>query len=92
MDLNFDVLDILTKCLQMKLEFETTTEYFQEVPDGVMDFRFLANGKKDNSQFETYTQVFDNKQGFLSNLSVLDLIFNEGKFALDYLKTQKLLF
>jgi hypothetical protein len=51
----------------------------------------LANGKKDHSQFEEYKQVFDDKCGFLNNLSILDLVFNEGKFAMDYLKNQKLI-
>jgi hypothetical protein len=36
--------------------------------------------------FERYTQVFDDKHGFVNNLSVLDLLFNEGKFTLDYTK------
>ena len=36
-------------------------------------------------------QVFDDKHGFINNLSVLDLLFNEGKFTLDYLKDQKLI-
>jgi hypothetical protein len=40
--------------------------------------------------FERYTQVFDDKHGFVNNLSVLDLLFNEGKFTLDYLQNQKL--
>jgi hypothetical protein len=30
------------------------------------------------SFFEKYTQVFDDKHGFINNLSVLDLLFNEG--------------
>jgi len=47
--------------------------------------------KKTIPQFEPYTQVFDDKHGFINNLSVLDLIFNEGKYALDYLKNQKLI-
>ena len=92
MDLNFEIMDFVAKCLRMKLEYETTSEYFHEVDSNTMlDYRMLADGKKDNSQFETYTQVFDDKHGFLNNLSVLDLIFNEGKFALDYLKNQKLI-
>lgn len=90
-DLNFEVLDIVTKCLRMKLEYTTTIEYFHEVNPDVMDFRFLANGKKDNSQFEVYPQVFQEKSGFLNNLNILDLLFNEGKFAMDYLKTQQLI-
>ncbi|WP_296686566.1 WbqC family protein [Flavobacterium sp.] len=92
MDLNLEVFDLITRCLRMKVEYSTTTEYFHEInSEEITDFRFLANGKKDHSQFESYTQVFDDKFGFINNLSVLDLVFNEGKFALDYLKSQQLL-
>jgi hypothetical protein len=91
LDLNFEALAITSKCLRMKLDYDTTTEYFHEVDSNtVTDFRFLVNGKKDTSLFETYTQVFDDKYGFLNNLSVLDLLFNEGKYALEYLKDQQL--
>ena len=92
MDLNIEVFDLITKCLRMKIEYTKTTEYFHEINSNeITDFRFLANGKKDSSQFESYTQVFDDKFGFINNLSVLDLVFNEGKFALDYLRSQPLL-
>lgn len=92
MDLNFEAMQIVSKCLRMKFEYETTTEYFQEVDSNViLDFRTLADGKKDKSKFETYNQVFDDKHAFLNNLSVLDLLFNEGKYALDYLKSQKII-
>jgi hypothetical protein len=92
MDLNFETMCIVSKFLRMKFEYETTTEYFQEVDTNVvLDFRILADGKKDDSKFESYKQVFEEKQGFLNNLSVLDLLFNEGKYALDYLKIQKLI-
>ncbi len=90
MDLNMEVLETVTKCLRMKLEFGKTTEYFHEA-ENVADFRYLANGKKDQNSFEKYPQVFDDKHGFINNLSVLDLLFNEGKFAMDYLKTQKII-
>lgn len=91
MDLNFEALEITAKCLRMKLEFGTTTEYFQEIENSeITDFRYLVNGKKDHSLFEPYTQVFDDKHGFLNNLSVLDLLFNEGRYAMDYLKQQTL--
>lgn len=90
LDLNFETLEIVLKCLRMKLPFDTTIEYFQVVDSSeFMDYRALANGKKDGSQFESYTQVFGEKYGFLNNLSILDLLFNEGKYALDYLKNQK---
>jgi hypothetical protein len=90
-DLNFEAMNIVSKCLRMKFEYETTTEYFREVDSNtILDYRTLADGKKDDSQFETYTQVFEEKHGFLNNLSILDLLFNEGRYALDYLKNQKL--
>tara|TARA_B100001250_G_scaffold128372_1_gene109275 strand:- start:1917 stop:2531 length:615 start_codon:yes stop_codon:yes gene_type:complete len=40
-----------------------------------------------NKYFETpkYNQVFSSKYGFLSNLSILDLLFNLGPNAIDYL-------
>ena len=91
MDLNFEAMQIVSKCLRMKFEYETTTEYFHEVDSNtILNFRTLADGKKDDSKFETYTQVFEEKHGFLNNLSILDLLFNEGRYALDYLKNQKL--
>ncbi|WP_281238966.1 WbqC family protein [Flavobacterium praedii] len=92
MDLNLEAFDIVCKCLRMKLEFDTTTEYFHEIDKSeINDFRYLVNGKKDPSVFEKYTQVFDDKFGFLNNLSVLDLLFNEGRYAMDYLKNQVLI-
>lgn len=92
LDLNFQILEIVSKCLRMKLEYTTTKEYFHEVDTNEFkDFRALVNGKKDSSSFESYTQVFDDKYGFINNLSVLDLLFNEGKYALDYLKKQEVI-
>ncbi|MCK8141757.1 WbqC family protein [Flavobacterium sp. I-SCBP12n] len=92
LDLNFEVLDIVFKCLRMKVEYNKTTEYFHQVDQNNMsDYRNLVEGKKDISEFEKYTQVFDDKYGFLNNLSILDLLFNEGKYAMDYLKEQKLI-
>lgn len=89
MDLNFETIELVTDCLGVKFEIEKTTEYFHEA-EGLTDFRHLANGKKDTSVFEPYTQVFGDKHGFINNLSVLDLLFNEGRYAVDYLKQQAL--
>ena len=89
MDLNMETMAIVSKCLRLEFDFDETTEYFHEVTDKV-DHRNLINGKKDNSVFEPYTQVFGNKHGYLNNLSILDLLFNEGRYALDYLKNQQL--
>ena len=89
LDLNFETIEIVSRCLQMKLSYGKTTEYFNESL-GFADFRPLANGKKDTFEAEPYQQVFGDKFGFINNLSVLDLLFNEGRFASDYLKRQTL--
>ena len=89
MDLNFETMEVVSKCLGFRFESQKTIEYFHDTPD-FRDFRELANGKKDTSVFEPYTQVFEEKHGYLNNLSILDLLFNEGRFALDYLKNQTL--
>ncbi len=53
------------------------------------DYRELIHPKKQplgimkNGQ---YHQVFAHKSGFLYNLSIIDLLFNEGPDSLQYLK------
>ena len=89
MDLNLETMSIVSKCLRLEFDYEETTEYFQDVTDKT-DFRNLINGKKDAAAFESYTQVFGDKHGYLNNLSILDLLFNEGRYALDYLRKQQL--
>ena len=89
LDLNFDVFELVNEALGISIPFDKTTEYLHEVTDKT-DFRYLVNGKKDATIIEPYTQVFDNKHGFINNLSILDLLFNEGRFAVDYLKQHHL--
>lgn len=89
MDLNFEAMEIITECLGMDFSYDKTTEYFHEVNE-LNDYRYLTNGKKDTAVFEPYTQVFGEKHGFINNLSILDLLFNEGRHAMDYLKNQSL--
>jgi WbqC-like protein family len=87
MELNFQVMEIVCQCLGMPFDYKKTEEYFHEVPQ-YTDLRTLANGKKDTNEFEPYTQVFEEKHGFINNLSILDLLFNEGRYALEYLNKQ----
>lgn len=88
MDLNLDTMEIISKCIGLKTSFSKTEEFQKETD--LVDFRNLAAGKKDQTQITPYTQVFGEKYGFLNNLSILDLLFNEGRYSLDYLKSQNL--
>lgn len=89
MDLNLEIFQLVNDSLGINIQPEKTTEFFHEVSDYI-DFRPLVNGKKDTTQLQEYTQVFNEKHGFINNLSILDLLFNEGRYAVDYLKNQQL--
>lgn len=88
MDLNLQTIEIISKCLGLQLETQHTSEFMKET--NYTDFRQLVNGKKDTSVFESYPQVFEEKFEFITNLSVLDVLFNEGRHAKTYLKAQQL--
>lgn len=89
MDVNLETMDLLSKCIGIKNTFGETSEFYKN-PTDLIDFRYLADGKKDSTTITEYTQVFGDKFGFINNLSMLDLLFNEGRYSLDYLKSQKL--
>ena len=59
--------------------------------DPSIDRRFLIDAKRNLEYNSTeYHQVFSDKQGFIGNLSALDLICNEGPSAAAYLKNEAL--
>ena len=90
MDLNYQCMEFVAECLQIDFEFDKTDEFIQK-PEDHVNYRSLINAKSDNGFENTaYTQVFESKAGFLKNLSILDLIFNEGNAALNYLEAQQL--
>lgn len=88
LDFNLKCIEVIFDCLPLNLRF-IKTETFQKTVDDKIDLRLLVN-KAHQQQFDAYTQVFNNKHGFINNLSILDLLFNEGTNALSYLQSQKL--
>ncbi len=91
LDFNLKCFETICDCLQLEVNVTKTENYIKTVEDKT-DYRFLVNAKKELPQnFESYTQVFSNKHRFISNLSILDLLFNEGPNALNYLESQTLI-
>ena len=87
LDLNFKIISIINDCLQLEIPIQKTLEYKLNSEN---DFRNLVNAKNtQNYLLKKYTQVFDDKYGFISNLSILDLLFNEGPNTLEYLENHK---
>ena len=83
-DLNDMALAALMKMLKVKKEIVHTEDYVHEVENDLRD-AFSPKRPIDASLFPTYYQVFSTKFPFAPDLSVLDLVFNEGPEALDYL-------
>ncbi|MBZ9731396.1 WbqC family protein [Salegentibacter sp. JZCK2] len=92
LDFNYACLEFVTEALQLDLDFQKTSEYILH-PEDVKDLRPLINSKrKFKFEHEEYTQVFQDKHGFLPNLSILDLIFNEGPNSTNYIEAQEFKF
>lgn len=83
-DVNMDAHLFIADALQIPLHYTKTDEYIVNSKEN--DFRELADVKnKPKTIVDTYIQMFDDKHGFIPNLSILDLIFMEGPNAISYL-------
>lgn len=89
LDLNLQCFELLTESMQLDLKFQFTTKFDQN-PKDMGDFRSMVKRNNPTKALEPYTQVFTLKHGFISNLSIIDLLFNEGPNAELYLKRQTL--
>ncbi|UAM98797.1 WbqC family protein [Polaribacter litorisediminis] len=83
-DINIDSYLFITDALQLNSDFSKTDNYKLETQKN--DYRFLADRKhQPKKTTEKYIQMFDDKHGFIENLSILDLLFMEGPNALSFL-------
>jgi hypothetical protein len=84
-DYNEELLQLLLKFIKIKTEIKYTEEYFKDYPP-VPDFRTSIHPKKETElEQKPYFQVFDERKGFLKNLSIVDLLFNQGPQSVNYL-------
>ncbi len=79
-DLNLDTLRVINKLLSVRKEFEMTDSYQKNYPDHVTDARVVFNASSPGDESELhYLQPFEGKNGFIGGLSMIDLLFCEGK-------------
>lgn len=83
---NLKLFQLACKLLGVEIKLSFTDSYSKTYED-MADYRNLASPV--NTLEETkpikYTQVFEERHGFLDNLSIIDLLFCEGPHAKDYL-------
>lgn len=84
-DFNLGLLLVLVKLLGLKTEIQLTDEYQKQAPPDLLDLRGIVSPKAKiadrNFSPVRYPQVFEDRHGFLPNLSILDLLFCEGPAA-----------
>lgn len=84
-DVNIDTFLFVSEALQINSDFKKTTSYNLESEKD--DFRPIADVKNQPQKLvEKYIQMFDDKHGFIPNLSILDLLFMEGPNAISFLE------
>jgi len=74
LDFNIKLLEVLFMIFRVEKEIDCT-DHFENL-----------SGTPNNLFFPHYTQVFAAKSGFLPNLSIIDLLFNLGPDAIEYIE------
>jgi WbqC-like protein family len=82
-DLNLDILETILKILKLNNSITITfsSDYERPNTEGVYDFRNTITPKNNDFEAKKYAQVFEDRNGFLPNLSILDLVFCCGNQA-----------
>jgi hypothetical protein len=80
-DYNLALFEWITKQLKLTIELKTTSTYEKEISKE-QDFRNKFNKKEVYAtQMKPYFQVFIDRNSFIPNLSILDLLFTQGPQA-----------
>ena len=75
-------IHLVLNCLKLKCDEITDISKLKTIND----LNFLTNVKRSTEKNTKYIQTFEEKNGFINDLSILDLLFNCGPNSLDYIK------
>ncbi|MBN09192.1 MAG: hypothetical protein CMC79_02315 [Flavobacteriaceae bacterium] len=81
-NLNIDLINFVVDCIGLKIQIKEVDSNNQKI-----NIDEILNPKNKVKKIKPYRQVFDNKNGFQSDLSIIDLLFNLGPESLDYIKS-----
>lgn len=98
-ELNMAILKFFIEKTGLDIKVSLTEDYSREglltTAEGTIaceDLREVIHPKRENTILadlgleKPYFQVFSGKHGFISDLSIMDLLFNEGPAAADYIR------
>lgn len=88
---NHELLKAILDFLELPVNINFTSSFHKTAPEGVLDLRFAISPKvkMPKTGLPTtlpYFQVFEHRFGFIPNLSIIDLLFNEGLMAREILR------
>ncbi|WP_207422937.1 WbqC family protein [Desertivirga brevis] len=84
-DYNDGLLKVIMKALRLKITFDYTENYQGTYPEFI-DYRNSIHPKLvSDYESKAYYQVFEDKNGFIPNLSILDLLCSKGPQSLQFL-------
>ena len=91
-DFNFALQEKVLELIDIKPDIQLTTEYKTNWRENILDLREKIHPKKEFDFFESsrYYRVFEQKTGFIPNLSIIDLLFNVGNETILILNKNKL--
>ena len=73
---------------QLKLKTEITfTDSYEKEYENTIDLRNLKRSKDTGGNYPVYYQLFEERNGFVPNLSLLDLLFSEGAGTMELLNS-----
>ncbi len=84
LEFNQEFNSLILRLLKISREFSKTTEYLPAYSD-LLDLRTSFHKKENLASNTPYFQVFEPKNGFIPNLSIVDLLFNQGPHSKSYL-------
>ena len=80
-DMNFEIIGWLNKMLQLPAQIQVEENFVENTDADNMTNNWLPKNFQARAPLVTYTQVFEDRIGFQTNVSIMDLLFNTGPAA-----------